>query len=132
MLRYLYPDIRIVQVGINDGWREERVFLGLPRKEAKEMTAKEYGKWIPESNVLYTLEVVGTLAETSEHTYSDKTQALRRGDSKVTFSCPKDRTEYFADDSCKVVEASRPLRECVWESIKDNPRLQKVFAKVFV
>lgn len=117
---------------MQDGWKEERVFLGLPRKEAKEMTAAEYDKWVPDSNVLYTLEVVGTLSETSEHTYSDKTQALRREGGKVTFSCPKDRTEYFTDDSCGAVEASRPLRELISESIRDNPRIQKVFAKVFV
>ena len=94
------------------------------------MTAAQYTGWQPCSNVLYTLEVVGTLSETSRHTYSDKTQKLRREGSKVTFSCLKDRTEYFAEESVQQ-QASVPLRQHISDSIRDNPRLQKVFAKVF-
>lgn len=115
-----------------EGWREERIFLGLPRKEVKEMTAKEYTLWTPARNVIYTLEVIGTLSETSEHTYSEKTQTLRKEGSKVTFSCPKDRSEYFPDDTRVVMGASRPLRECIADSISDKPRLQRVFARVFL
>lgn len=111
-------------------WREERIRLGLARKEHLEMTATQYTAWQPCSNVLYTLEIVGTLSETSRHTYSDKTQKLRREGSKVTFSCLKDRTEYFAEESVQQ-QASVPLRQHISDSIRDNPRLQKVFAKVF-
>lgn len=113
-----------------DGWKEKRIYLGLPTKVKLVMTAREFKKWIPEKNTIYTVSVHDTSANNSKYRGSDKVTLIELMGGTVTFINTTNKADVISDNF--IPKERKVLKTMIAESIKEKKHLHSTYSKVFV
>lgn len=109
-------------------WKEERIYLGLPKKFRLHMLANEFWSWEPESPHLYSLTVAGTPKECQIIRESKMYKQMMTGGNKIELLNVMPETEEM-DGPAERGEFKgerRTLREIVSDSIVGKPHLQEI------
>jgi hypothetical protein len=125
------PDKSISLFTFNeDGtYTEERIYLDLPKKIRLRFNYKEYIKWQPDPNTLYSITVTGTWKECSSIRDSEKSKKMRIGGNKIEFITTSmlDDDDMGSDNHVEV----RSFKTVVAASIQDKDHLRSIYQRVF-
>ena len=111
-------------------WKEERVFLNLPRKVKLSMLTSQYAAWEPEVDTIYTLILTGGSAENAEHSASQKSNAIRTSGT-ITF-VRSDVGIRRSSSSSSASPTTKSMREELSEVIRsERPYLWDSYLRVF-
>lgn len=129
------PDKSISLLTFTDGemWKEERIYLGLPKKFRLHMLANEFWSWEPESPHLYSLTIAGTPKECQVIRESKMYKQMMTGGNKIELLNVVAETEEM-DGPLEAGEFKgerRTLREIISDSIVDKPYLREIHNLVF-